>query len=491
MQIKSATGKIVECLAINHIEIHTETEEELKKGHQVIGDVVENPEQIQKAIKGIAEGAIGNDETRKHLINLLLEREDKGFAHHAEYFNVDPLNRSFSYLVPCGGCQGQGQTTCNRCSGNGQETCTTCHGRTMMPCTYCHSTGYTPGQDGRQIQCNRCFGQRQLPCSYCRRTGITTCQQCRGTGTAKCSACKGGAVNTQVVHFRMKMKTLFEIDRAELPDPVIKVIETQGPKMAEKGHIKLHAEALRKDDGNLAIQYTAVFPYGDIEFSINGKPLKAHLFGYKGKLLKVPNFLDQLVAANMQNLADAANNPSKATSKIKKARQSRLISNGLVCALSYPSKKAVLGLKKKFPFGASNELLKDTIILSNKALGNVTQKTFMGGLILGAVVTAALNAAYFMTPMRDLVSSIFGPNAIFMFIDLLLVPIGGFIGASAARHMAKRPLKKALGSLMPAKFKGGKLNKTWSHYVTSFVVFLIVIFIAKIMGHNIPLWFPF
>lgn len=488
IQIKGATGTVIECMAINHIELHTDTIEEQKIGHVVVGDMVENPQSIIEAVKGITGVALKNEETRKFITKILLDRPDKGFALHAKFFDIEPLNRSFSYLEPCGSCQGQGRTACRTCGGRRQETCNKCHGRTMTPCTYCHSSGYIQSADGKQIQCNRCFGQRQMACNICRKTGVISCRQCKGDGAVKCNNCKGAAVTTRITHLRVKMKTLFEIDRAELPDAVTKVIETQGPKMVAKGHIKLHAEPVKREDGGLAIQYQAVFPYGDLELTINGKPLKTHLFGYRGKMLRLPNFLDQLIAGNVEHLQDAASGQGDVSSKIRKASRSKLIAKGLVYSLTMPSKKALMALKKKYPMGVSNELLKDIIISSNKGLANVTRKTRMGGIMVGALATALISAAYFMTSLRTSLAPILGQENIIIIVDFLLIPVGGFVGASVSKFMGKRPLQKALGPLMPKKI--GSQSSTWQSYVTSAFIFFIVIYVAKIMGNSVPTWFP-
>lgn len=495
VQIKSARGSMIVCEAITHIELHPDLEEEKKKGRYETGQVLENPEKLQEAIDELLAASIKSEETRKFLANMLLERPDKGFSLHAEYFDVPPLKRDYCFHEPCGTCGGQGRISCNRCGGQGREVCSQCHGRTMLSCTYCHGSGFTQGPDGQQIQCSRCFGQRQVACPLCQKTGSIACRQCKGSGSSKCNACGGNAFYTNITHLNVKLKTLFEIDRAALPDPVVKIIEDNGAKMAEKGHIKLHAEQVKREDGGLAIQYTAEFPYGDLELAINGKPLKTHLFGYKGKMLRLPNFLDKLVEPNFQNLQQAANGEGAVAGKVRKAANSRLIAQGLLFSVTMPPKKAMKALKQKFPMGASNDLIKQIIVLSNQALTNVTRKTRFGGIGLGMVITTLINAAYFIGPVRHTVESSLN-NPIFLTIaDLSLIVLGGLICTSVAKTMAKRPLKKALGSLMPAKQRGKFKPKTSGSplpaYIASAIVFFAVIMLTKFIGGAIPNWFPF
>ncbi len=496
VQIKEAHGSVINCEAITHLELHPDISETTKKGRQVAGELVDDPAKIKKEIDELVNGAIKNNDIRKHISKLLIDRPDKGFSLHAEYFDVDPLKKDFCFHQPCPRCQGQGQSNCTRCGGKRREVCSQCHGRTMIPCRYCSGDGFVQGQDGARTQCNRCFGQRQVSCPLCQKAGTIPCRQCKGTGISTCSDCGGAAFFTQITRVNVKLKTLFEIDRSSLPDPVVKIIEDNGTKMVEQGHIKIKAEPVKRDDGGLAIQYMATFPYGDLEFSINGKPLKTHLFGYKGKMLRLPNFLDNLIINNFKSLKEAANGVGAVATNIKKASKSRMIAEGLLLSVSMPPKKAMLSLKKKFPMGASNERIKQIIILSNKALKNVTRKTRLGGLGLGILITALVDALYFIGPIRSTIfSGSIGQSTAIMLIDLALIPLGGFVGAYAAKFMAGRPLKKALGALMPEKqrgrFKPKTQNNNWVSYAISGGILFFIIFITKFTNAATPGWFPF
>lgn len=494
IQIKKAGGEVIYCQAITHIELHPEIVEEKKRGRLQIGQLLENSALLDKAVQDMTIGAIKNDETRKYLANILLERPDKGYSLHAEYFDAEPLNRDFCYHQPCDSCAGHGNVGCSRCGGQRREVCNVCHGRTMIACKFCHGSGTIQGADGKQTQCNRCFGARQIACTICQKTGAISCRQCKGSGTNQCNDCKGGGFFTHITHVVLKMKTLFEIDRAALPHPAVKIIEDSGWKMAANGHIKLTAEQVKREDGGLAIQYDTEFPYGDLELSMNGKPLKTHLFGYKGKMLKLPNFLDTIIEQNFNLLIDAAKGDGNAISKVRKAAKTRLIADALLLAVSLPPQKAMIGLKKKYPIGASNDLIKNAIIFSNKALANVTRKTRFGGLGLGALLISALDAGYLLGPIRNIAETALGSPAIIA-VDVILIGLGGFLANKCVGYMAKRPLQNALGSLMPdtqrGKFKPKTQNNIFVGYIASAVIFMMIIFVAKMMGATIPDWFPF
>lgn len=307
----------------------------------------------------------------------------------------------------------------------------------------------------------------------------------------KCDTCGGNAFFTHIANLSIRLKTLFEIDRTQIPHPATKVIEDRGNKMVEKGQIVLQAEQVKRDDGGLAIQYFARFPFGELDLSVNGKPLKTYIFGYKGKIVKIPNFLDELVENNFELLQTAAAGGSSAASNIRKASHSRIIAQGLLFSLSMPKKKAVIALKKKFPLGASNDFLKHIILLSSKALANVTRANRFGGIAFGMVAAALIDYAYFGMPFRSTLAGSLQPSVL-MAADFVLIPIGGFIGAFIAKKMAHQPLKKALGPLLKdtGQIKMSASSSAWISYVASAVVLFLTIYAVKMTGGTVPSWFP-
>lgn len=494
IQITNARGKIIKCRAITHVDLECSVTEENRAGRQTIGETLDNPQQIEAIINTLPTTAIKNQDTRKYLSDILLKRKDKGFALNDARIPVDSMERIFSSYEPCRACNGQGQSNCQRCGGKRQEVCNKCKGRAMMPCIFCHSRGYTQTPDGKQHQCKRCFGQKQLACTLCRKTGTIPCRQCNGTGTSTCQSCKGNAFNTIITTIKVYIKTLFEIDRNELPEEAYYALINQGGKLVATEHIKMTAEPVRRDDDGLAIEYMTTFPFGNLELSINGKPLKTSILGYKGKMLKLPNFLDKMVTNDMDLLKQAVTAEKGAAIKIRKAANSRIIAEAITLCLSMPPKKAMLTLKKKFPLGASNNFLKDVITTANKALANVTRKTRYSGMGVGMIIAAFIDAAYFMSGARTAILNATQQENVVMLCDLLLIPLGGFIGAMAAQAMAQQPLRKALGPLVPdrarGKFKATPVIQTWPSYAISALTLLAVIYIVKLTGHTPPSWFP-
>lgn len=489
------SAELVRCEALTHVEITHKIKEGRKAGKHPEGEPIENLAALPKKIEKLSSEAIKNIEMRKTLSNILLSRDDQGFALHDAEFDIPPLNKEFFSFQPCETCQGNGQTTCQACGGQKREPCNKCHGRTVINCNYCHGSGTIQGAEGKQTQCNRCFGKGQLQCPQCQSRGYMPCRQCKGSGSNICNGCKGNGVFTFMTHVFFKMKTLFEIDRAALPHPVVKIIENNGDSLVKGRHIKLEGQAVKREDGGLAIQYNVEFPYASIDVGVNGKPLKVHMFGYKAKMLKISNFLNQLVEKNYALLQRAADNDGNIMAHIHKASKTRIIGEGLLLSVQNRPKKAMLALKKKYPYGASNSLIRDIILQSNKALNNVTQKSHITGMIIGLTLGGLMNALYFLTPLREKLSAILQNDIALGFADFLFLPLGGIVGYVLSGYLSVAPLKKALSSLMSEaqqqNFKPQTNNSPLPVFIGSAVIFIIIVFLTTIIPVTSPGWFPF
>lgn len=490
IQIKHAEGRMIECQALTHIELDTDSEDESKRGQHQIGDVLENGQAVEQAVNTYLSDIIKKADTRKMLATIIQKSKGQGFGSHGEHFPLDSLKKDFCFHQPCGHCEARGQMTCRNCGGHTVERCTKCHGRKLMTCNYCQGSGTTTGPNNQQVPCRQCAGRQQIPCTLCGQTGTITCRNCGGSGHQKCSECDGAGIFTFIRHIQVKIRTLFEIDRTELPHPVVKVIEDTGPRVVERGYIQLkQAEQVQREDGGLAISYLAAFPYGDLELSINGKSINTHLFGFKGKMLKLPNFLESLVERNYDHLQKAAMHKNNALQNIKKAAKSRLIAQGLALSLQMPGKKAMMTLKKKFPMGVSNGFIQSVIKDGRRALSNVTHKTRMMGFAASGLALFVLYTGYLLSPIKTLI----GNDMASMVIDIVLIIGGGFLGTQILGMMLKRPLLNALGKILPnnAKIKSYTQVDMLIMFGLSTALFAAAIILMPMLGKEMPSYIPF
>lgn len=485
IQIKEINDSFVKCEAITHLELQPNIEQKQKEGRIQVGELLKDLPTLEKTIQEQSTKAIKNDEIRKLMVRMLLERPDHGFSLHAEHFDMPALKKTYSVQQNCGDCQGHAQKPCGRCNGQRMEVCNVCHARGMITCNRCHGSGTQQNQNGQQSACTYCHGARQITCPTCQKRGQISCRQCKGTGTTKCNTCKGQGAFTIINEVNFAMKTLFEIDRAELPHPAVKAIETVGSRMVERSHIKVHGEQVKREDGGLAIQYQVQFPYANLLLSLNGQPIKAELFGFKGKIVKLPAFLENMVGSQVALLEQAARGKN-AEPNIVKASKTRIISEALALVLQNPRKAALFKLKKRYPLGISNDGLKNIITNAHQGLKQLTSKSRYGAYIIASIVNLVITMGYFLNLRAIITPSL--NNNMMMVLDLALIPFGGFIGYVITKFIIRRPLIKALGHIV----KNPKLREVgaWQNYALSAGIFVIALSVLFLMGKDMPSWIP-
>ena len=492
VQIMEAKGEIISMEALTHIDIDIETNEEERVGKLQQGTFLPTEDAMNAAIESAQKSILKGNDSRKMITEQILGRPDKGFSLHGKNIPLEELKQDFSTHAPCNRCQGQGSTSCGQCQGQRQEVCTQCRGRTMIPCRQCHGNGMIQGPDGKQQQCKFCFGQRQVSCPLCQKTGRMTCRQCRGNGNIKCDPCKGGGLFTKIVSVLPVIKTLFEMNRADLPDGAIGLIERSGSRLVERDHIDIQAEPVTRKDGGLAIQYQAQFPYGKITFSINGKPVSADLFGNKAKLLKLKPFLEDLIKPGIESLKKAANNDGVVANQIKKASGHKLIGQAILLTATMPKKQAVMALKKKYPLGISNKALQSLIKTADQAIGNVTRRPRYIGLAIGLCASGVAYTGLLLTKTyANLAISLNNP-ALEMALAAVLIAAGGGLTHYTIKLTAKKSMTHAIGHLMknrqsniPTKTRTSGLYA----YIGAALLFLIMVEATRHIGTATPAWY--
>ena len=87
-----------------------------------------------------------------------------------------------------------------------------------------------------------------------------------------------------------------------------------------------------------------------------------------------------------------------------------------------------------------------------------------------------------------------GEGMLLTLADFSLIVIGGFMTQIISKIMASKPLKKALGPLMPARqrsaFKPRNNNKQWPAFLGGVIIFFIIVFATKFLPVITPSWFP-
>ncbi len=285
------------------------------------------------------------------------------------------------------------------------------------------------------------------------------------------------------------------MDRTSVPAPVVYAIENSGDKLVAQKHIDLiSAESVRREDGGMAIHYKARFPYGDLVFSVNGKPITAHLFGNRGKMLKLKPFLEDMIEPGLEHLGRAAQGEGRVANLIKKASQYKLIASALLFVSSMPKKKAFMALKRKYPMGISNDAVMQIIKQSDQALGNVTRKPRYIGLGAGLIVTALLIGGLLLTKTYAAII-IKMPHLIFeIILSTGLVGLCGYLTTIIIKKFADKARSQAIGHLMAASTKMVAPARTRTSglyaYIGAAIILLIISEITRHVGLATPAWYP-
>jgi len=454
----AAKGKSYDCNALTHIELIPSVSYETKKGRHQIGALVEDFGFIDQEIQNIIASTLKNNDTRKYLSELLLKRPDKGFGLQDKVIDLDQFNRDFHSHEACQTCTGIGNTVCSMCRGQRQDVCNQCHGNGMIPCNFCHGNGQSQGADGKMRTCTRCNGTRQISCPTCQRTGKIMCRQCKGSGTSTCGSCHGAAFMTQICRAKISLKTIFEFDRTDLPDPVVNFFQNKSSAAKTPKHITLQAQAVRRDDDGLAIEYQGKFAYGEVSFKIKENSYTGNIFGNHAKLIKVPPFLRQLVKKQREQLKQAAASAKGAMPNLQKAMQSRFIEDAVQYAGSMKAEKAMRALKKKYPEGIDNQSIQKTIIEARHALKNATKNTRWMGYGIGFGLSTCMILAYFIYAHPLLMAQIAG---------LIIAPDLLIIGAAIVMcYIATNLLlKKKIATIFKSNAAQGKLRKAPTNWL--------------------------
>lgn len=488
--IKIVSHKI-ERYSINagtYLELKPVVSERSAPGKIVSGQLTSSREQAGKMVDQVLLQAAINPATKAQMANVLLSRPDQGFGLNHQAIGIDFLKQDFTWHEACSACHGTAQGPCQKCHGRRVETCIKCTGRGLMLCPMCRGTGLLQG-----VKCNRCMGQRYVPCDGCQRSGMMPCRTCNAMGTQKCGTCNGQGFKSYVMSLNAQAMTYFEYDRKSIPKGAADAIETQASALAASHKIGLRGRIADDKENILGASYEVDFPFGEIIFQVGKKDVKANLFGYKADLMDFPLLLDKILASAVEELEDAARNVGNVAGKIRKATRYRAIALAFITASKTSRQKTAATLLRQYDIGLSMGMAEKIATLADTTTAHITRKPRIYGLLTGLMITAGLNAAYYILPVRSNIASYLPDARIDFILDLLPVIIGGIVTTMTIQASSKGAIRKALGHLF-AKDKKATLtpkagSMAYAGYAGAVIIMPIIIEIASRMGMQAPYWY--
>lgn len=472
-------------------ELQPSSSEKTMPGRQQAGEVLHDPRDVERIAREMMDRAASNRSVEELLRNHLTTRKDKGFMLQDVKIPIKAMDRTVCWHEPCATCNHTGQVRCQQCNGQKYTPCRQCHGQTMMQCPLCRGTGNVAGNKGPQ-PCGKCHGMRRIPCAQCGRTGKTPCPTCRGAGLTTCQTCRGQAYSTHIVTLGLTAITRADYTRAQVPEHMTFLIESNGHAMVAAGDITVRPQAMQEAN-KMGVHYNASFSFADITFQIGNKPVKAEAYG-QGKFVRLPTILDQMLSAPLQALTRAARGEGDVAQSLHEAGRYRAIAYTLVTTIRANATQTTQRLLKKYPEGLSQEMAIKIGKAADAAVAKITQKPRYIGLALGLVTVAALYAFYYIGPGRGMITPYIGNPIYNSVVDLCLVFIGGSLTTLAIQLSARGALHKALGHLIPADKRKRFLPRTHGAsimgYVAGTIIYLIMIEMTRhVEGGATPVWY--
>lgn len=500
VQYHSFEGEVLHFEIFEHFAIEPKVFEKLLHGKEnghAVGSRQEARNKVQTAI-----GKAARDPDVRHAtVEILKQRPDRGFGLDDQYIPFDRLRQTFVAHELCSVCGGSMRMVCQSCQGNGRLRCTKCHGSKEMICPRCHGRRHDNTPQG-QKPCPRCRGRGKAKCDLCSAAGALPCRPCKSSGQVACKNCSGTGWLSQVLSLEMRARSRFYYEAEKLPPELPPLLDSLRGAMVTEGHCEavINEEIERakeldnaSKDEEYLIPYNVRLPWGDIKFLLQEQELPAKLFGFQPSLIHAPPFLETAAAPGLRALNEAALT-GNAAAKIAEAVRFRAVAEAILAAAQMRPRRALDSMHKKYPFGFRPETLKDMLQKGDRALKRATKGPRFIGLALGLAGTAALYAAYYVGPLRALLSPLAGGNnAAMNAADVLLALAGGAGTTLSIQLTAAGALRRAVGRLLPPEKRKKLLPKAgqsalWG-YAGGLAIYFAMIEAAALRGGDIPAWY--
>lgn len=487
----------------------------IEPGRNTAAELMPSESEFKKAISQIAIDARTNPVKRKQIIDFIFQRSDKGFGIKDQRTKFHALSRDFVQHERCSSCANTGRQVCIKCHGKAIMTCPKCQGRRHVLCPRCHGSTRIETNKGT-ISCQFCRADGRINCTKCGARGQVKCSGCGATGSTPCRVCGASGWMSHLAHTEIYAQINFDFDKQGLPQTLAEAISKNPARCVEKHDIEVAIANDRPSDNSLHnmgksqndlvnvgepddtiwIDYDAMCPYGPISFKMDEKLVEGHLFGFQARLLGFPYFLDDLTREGQQALLDSTREKKKIRPYLLKAAKYKFVADVIAQTLWIKNNaKAKAFLKEKYATGVNPDNIHQLVDATDLTIRNITRLWRTLGLTGGFILFSLLLEIYFISGGREEIKSLGAPEFAVIPLDILLVPLGIFMGIYGSKISAKWSQARALHGIVPAEIlkrtlpKAGK-TKQWSIIIT---VTLLVGFLALAIFESLalPSWLTF
>lgn len=509
-------GEVLHFPATTTLKIATKISRKKVPGRMRGPEAVDNEQAMTVAlIKEYAKMEADPDMVRR-ITETATSREDKCFAQQNLVLRLPFWKKDFVWFEGCGSCRATGKTKCQRCGGKGVDQCSRCNGSGMCPCSQCRGAQMIQGpQPGRKIQCPTCHGRGRMSCVLCNQTGRVNCPICRTKGATPCPVCQGHgwASNVQIVE--IEARTDFTYPKEQLPDKIVALMEELGPQMSEHAQINIthlpddpeiqkKIEEQKSEEQKIKerqesqtfkvdINYEVLLPHGHVEYDIGGQSYYAFMFGYKGEVIHVSPFLEEIIKNGIRKLEDAVDGRGDTADNLRKAAEYRTMRDIILCAARLPVLKAIEKVKERNSLGIRDEVINDLVLKADRAIKKITDKPRLYGMLAGAATAAAFFAAYFLGPLHALVAQKTGNDALTALADFGILGAGIYITTLCMQTFATGSIRKAMtGIVKPDQARKMTPKIGGKGLLAALIVaalFLGIVETSRHAGAKTPVWY--
>lgn len=409
---------------------------------------------------------LGKTAADRHVLGLLqgsvLSRRDQGFGLQDEHIALPQIQKTFIMHEACNSCHGTGGKPCLSCHTTGRITCYRCHGTGGVTCITCSGRGQIITPQG-PMPCHACVGRGQTACTVCQGHRAINCPECQGQGKKICESCGGHGWFTQSWTVALAAQSHFRMQTRGLPATLTQLIKRVGAaRLAADGHatvnVLLERDAIQfmkhadiAPNASLWYLYRARMPFAVLDITIGKHSIKPAIAGYKGRMVDVPPFMDDMLRTPLRLLTEAQTDGIHAPALLMDAAKYRAAGDVLRGLLRSTKKHTGKSLMDAYPVGLSQDFAKKFLSAAHIALSKLSlwpRLAAMGGAMAVSACLFALSSFIHLptTVLETIGLHGFGIWGVVGF-NIAMMAILGMAGTHAIRLAARNKMVNILEGL--------------------------------------------
>ncbi len=364
--------------------------------------------------------AVINAGTRESIIQTYTRKDPtKGFAAKSIRMPLETLKQDYVLHQECHTCHKTGKIACQRCASKGTTNCEQCYGQRKTICHHCNGQRFI--QNGAQRNtCMHCNGQGKVNCQTCHGQGIVQCAACKSHGHIACVKCAKTGIFSIIHHMDAEATSSFACDEiSKIPQDIAVYLKDEKTRKTFTEHAKVtpitssqndftnqttadtatintehQAQQGAQQENLITIPFEVKCPYADVVFDINGREYEGKILGYRPIFMNFPNFIEEMASDGIEKLKKAAKSRQNALENIRKATKFAFIKESLSLTIRNNNAHAFREIKRIYPVGVSDKMVKQTIINIRRSLKNITLMPRLLALGIGSLLALGIYYAY-------------------------------------------------------------------------------------------------